>query len=209
MGPPEALILALQEQTGIDDFIETGAYRGDTTAWAAKHFARVTTIELSPELCAAAQERFRAQPTVCVRGGDSRTALGESLRSLAGPAVFWLDAHWSGAGTAGGATECPVLAEIAQINASAHEHFVLVDDARLFCAPPPRPHRADQWPDLATIVEALRQGGRRHVALFEDVFIAVPNGERGFLSAFLQSQATAAWQAAPRGLGRWWKRMWP
>ena len=56
MGPPEDLILALQARLRLGDFVETGTYRGDTAAWAAEHFARVTTIELSPAYCAASIE---------------------------------------------------------------------------------------------------------------------------------------------------------
>ena len=40
MGPPAVLTLALQKRLGIEDFIETGTFHGNTTAWAAGHFAR-------------------------------------------------------------------------------------------------------------------------------------------------------------------------
>ena len=101
MGPPEDLILALQARLRLGDFVETGTYRGDTAAWAAEHFARVTTIELSPAYCAAAQTRFRDRPGVRVLGGDSSAVLAATIPALPGPAFFWLDAHWSGLDTAG------------------------------------------------------------------------------------------------------------
>lgn len=186
MGPPEALIVALQRRLRLGDFVETGTYRGDTAAWAAEHFDRVTTIELSPEFCVAAQARFREQPRVRVLGGDSATVLRETLAALPGPACFWLDAHWSGLDTAGRETECPLLGELALLNATPHTHVILVDDARLFGAPPPHPHRAELWPDLATTVARLADGGRRHVVLHEDVFVAVPVTERAALDAWLQ-----------------------
>jgi hypothetical protein len=187
MGPPAALTLALQRRLGIQDFIETGTFHGDTAAWAAGHFTRVTTIELSATYHTAAQARFGAQPGVRVVAGDSVTALGAMIPKLAAPAIFWLDAHWSGSDTAGREMECPVLSEIDLINASPLAHVILVDDARLFCAPPPRPHRADQWPGLATMVAALCQEGRRHAVLFEDAFVAVPASEREWLAEVLQS----------------------
>lgn len=205
MGPPEALVLALHGRLGFDDFIETGTYRGDTAAWAAGHFARVTTIELSPAFHAAAQARFLAQPAVRCLVGDSPTALREIVSALAGPALFWLDAHWSGLDTAGRDAECPLLAEIAVINAVPRTHTVLVDDARLFCAPPPPPHRAEQWPDLHTTLAALRDQGRRHVVMCGDVFVAVPAGERGFLNGWLQYQARTVLSAG--WLARWWERI--
>jgi hypothetical protein len=203
MGPPEGLVLALQKRLALGEFVETGTYRGETAAWAARHFARVTTIELSPSFHAAAQARFQAEPRVRALGGGSVAVLREVVPALAGPAVFWLDAHWSGLDTAGREAECPVLDEIATIDASPHDHVVLVDDARLFCAPPPRPHRADHWPNLATLTARLVAGGRRHVVLSGDVFVAVPAAEREFLTAFLQD---AAAEAAPPGTG--WLARW-
>lgn len=208
MGPPTDVILALRPRMQIEEFVETGTYRGETTAWAAEHFARVTTIELSPKFHAAAVERFRAKPAVRVLNGSSAAVLREIARSLAGPTLFWLDAHWSGLDTAGREAECPLLEEIAAINAASGEHAVLVDDARLFCAPPPRPHRAADWPDLAATVAALADGGRRYVALCQDVFIAVPNTQREFLSGWLADFATAVRDAEVRR-EKWWRRLLP
>jgi hypothetical protein len=204
MGPPEALVLALQQRLGLGDFVETGTYRGATAAWAAGHFPRVTTIELSPTYCAAAQAKFRDRPNLRVLGGDSSTVLREIVPTLAGPALFWLDAHWSGLDTAGQEAECPLLTEIALINTAPVMHTLLVDDARLFCAPPPRPHRAEQWPDLAATVSLLGAGGARHVVLCDDVFVAVPAGEREFLNAWLQDAASSR----PRGRwAQWWGKI--
>jgi hypothetical protein len=205
MGPPEALILALQKRLGFGDFIETGTYRGDTAAWASAHFPRVATIELSPVFHAAAQARFRAQPAVRALQGESSAVLGEVVPALTGPALFWLDAHWSGLDTAGREIECPLLAEVTLINAAPLVHTVLVDDARLFCIPPPRPHRAELWPDLAATVAALEAGGRRYVALWDDVFVAVPVAEREFLASGLQDLATA--ERNQGRLTRWWRKL--
>ena len=205
MGPPEDLILALQRQLRLEDFVETGTYRGDTAAWAAGHFARVATIELSPEYHAAATARFRVQPQVRVLLGDSGAMLRKVAAELPGPAVFWLDAHWSGLDTAGRETECPLLAELAILTAAPVTHTLLVDDARLFAAPPPRPHRAELWPDLGAVLDALRAGGRRHVVMFEDVLIAVPAAERAFLTDWVQN--TLATQRAESRVARWWKKM--
>jgi hypothetical protein len=207
MGPPAALTLALQQRLGIQDFIETGTFHGHTAAWAAGHFGRVTTVELSPAYHAAAQARFCAQSNVHTLAGDSVVALRAVVPNLITPAIFWLDAHWSGLDTAGHEAECPVLAEIALINASSLAHVILVDDARLFCAPPPRPHRAEQWPGLAAMVAALAQEGRRHVIQFEDAFVAVPAGEREWLAGVLQDAPAAT--APPRHglMQRIWRRL--
>ena len=206
MGPPETLVRALQQRLQLGCFVETGTYRGDTAAWAAGCFPRVVTIELSPAYHAAAQKRFSSQGKVTTLLGDSKSMLASVLAGLATPALFWLDAHWSGLDTAGMAAECPLLDELQVINTSAASHIVLVDDARLFAAPPPRPHRAEQWPDLTAVVNALAAGGRRYVALSDDVLIAVPAAEREFLSSFLQDAETLA--ATRQGSGGWWRKIW-
>lgn len=204
MGPPVELIAALRAQRDIREFVETGTFEGHTTAWAAGEFERVTTIELSPEYHARAQARFRDQPQVRVLQGNSAERLREVVPALGRPAIFWLDAHWSGIDTAGREAECPLLAEIAIIQAASDKHIILVDDARYFCAPPPRPHRASEWPDLAATIASLSSQGRWHVALFEDVFIAVPSELREVLAEWLQQAVTRAWNA-PRQ--PWWRKL--
>lgn len=205
MGPPTGLILALQRGLRIEDFIETGTYRGDTAAWAAGCFPRVVTIELSAEYFAAARRRFQAQPEITILQGDSGAALREIVPGLGRPALFWLDAHWSGLDTAGRERECPLLEELAIVNQAGETHSVLVDDARLFSAPPPRPHRAELWPSLTDVVDALRDGGRRHVVAFEDVFIAVPLSARGLLTEWIQDELAA--QRSEGRLARWWRKL--
>ncbi len=205
MGPPAELIFALQPRMKFDEFVETGTYLGETAAWAAAHFRRVTTIELSRQFHANAVERFRSQPHVRVLNGNSAAVLREIVPALARPTLFWLDAHWSGLDTAGREMECPLLDEIAIINAAPPVHAVFVDDARLFFSPPPRPHCAAHWPDLATTVAALAASGARYVALFEDVLIAVPNAEREFVTARLQDESTVQRSKAQRP--SWWKKL--
>src|SRR5262249_19203678 len=152
------------------DFVETGTYTGRTAAWAAGAFGSVITIEASPELYA-----FAAEPLQCLKNvrrvlGDSREVLAPIVSSLAGPAVFWLDAHWSGPPTAGEHDECPLLEELQALARSPHENFVLIDDARLFLAPPPAPHRPEHWPSIDEVSEALSRLPHRGTTLvFDDV----------------------------------------
>ena len=76
--------------------------------------------------------------------------------------------------------ECPVLEEIEAINSSPVSHFVLVDDARLFLAPPPIPHRPEQWPDIMTICAYMaKHSSNRYVVVHEDVIVGVPNDAKG------------------------------
>src|SRR5580704_3945611 len=111
-------------------FVETGTFLGNTTAAIAHLFDQCFTIELSGELHARAVERFAGQPhIICVRG-DSGAAIGDILRRINQPALFWLDAHYSGEITANAGYD-PVLRELSSIFAhSIKNHVVLIDDAR-------------------------------------------------------------------------------
>jgi hypothetical protein len=194
-GAPTELILALKRESGIENFVETGTLVGDTAAWAANHFKRVVTIENEPERHKRASERFGETANIEVIFGESPSVLLMCF-GLTTPAIFWLDAHWmgTGSGTGGGSRECPIMDEIAVINSgSANPHIILVDDARLFSAPPPHPHDAAQWPDLNTVVSALDFHGARYVVLFEDALIAVPQSMKPFLVKYLQERITGAW----------------
>ncbi|HVZ38277.1 MAG TPA: hypothetical protein VHI13_03300 [Candidatus Kapabacteria bacterium] len=208
MGPPEDLIVRLARARTIRHFVETGTYRGRTAAWAAEHFPSVWTIEFSRELYDEARERHRALENVRFRFGDSRRELERIVGGLDTPALFWLDAHWSGGATYGAEDQCPLLEEIAIINRSAEESYILIDDARLFLSPPQPPHRIAQWPDIAAVVDALRAGGREmYIVVIDDVIIAVPAAAKGIVAAYCQEVNAQAWeeygrQQAASGLRR-------
>lgn len=205
MGPHQELVLMLRRSLGIREFVETGTFRGDTAAWASTCFAGVTTMELSDVYHSAAVRRFRNTPNVRALRGNSLDLLRTVGAELREPALFWLDAHWSGLDTAGQEAECPVLQEIQCISSSDLEHVIMVDDARLFCAPPPRPHRSAEWPNLVSIVETLSGGGRRYVALVDDVFTAVPVSLQTEFVAFLQNLSTERHSQADRP--KWWRKL--
>jgi hypothetical protein len=130
---PLVKIRALQHyatEYELQTFVETGTFVGNTTAAIAHLFDRCFTIELSEELHARAVERFAKQPHItCVRG-DSGAVVGDILRRIDRPALFWLDAHHSGGITADARYD-PILKELASIFAHPiKSHVVLIDDAR-------------------------------------------------------------------------------
>jgi hypothetical protein len=190
-GPPGELVAFLQRTFAIPSFFETGTLLGETTAWAAERFEQVITVERSPEFFNVAKARFMDNPSVRTLFGDSR----EHLRQLAPQlpvTLFWLDAHWSGDVTAGEDDECPLLGEIAAIAHDLDRHFVLIDDARLFLAPPVPPHKAHHWPSLCETIDALRVHHRPHIVVHQDVLIAVPERARDALVAFLRGEVGVA-----------------
>lgn len=177
LGAPQAQTLALQAEHDIHLFIETGTYKAGTTRWAAQHFDRVITIEgYEPRYA-----RFIASgvpENVTAVFGDSRFKLAEVLRSINERALYWLDAHWCGEGaTDSGGDECPLREELDAI--LAHEaqtgvqHILLIDDARLFTAPPPYPHDPAQWMTYAEIVNLFPA---RRVFIQDDVIFILPGG---------------------------------
>ena len=172
------LIAALQRALPLRVFVETGTFRGDTAAIAAQRFQRVFTIELDPELFAQAAARLGTLPNVQSLLGDSQRTLRELAPQLAKESVlYWLDAHWCGAGTGGQKQECPLLAELEAIGSLSQESALLIDDARLLLAPPPPPHDPSQWPQLVEVVERLSGLSPRHkIWIINDVLIFAPPG---------------------------------
>jgi hypothetical protein len=118
---------------GLDTLVETGTYKADTVRALRRDFDRIYSIEVDPGLHRRAERRCRRQRNAVLLCGDSADLLPEVLDRLGGPALFWLDAHCSGAGTGSGATETPILRELSSIlGRPGSAHVVLVDDHREF-----------------------------------------------------------------------------
>lgn len=206
MGPPDWLVERVREHFGITTFVETGGYLGDTAAWAASKFAAVHSVEAHRESYLKAVARCGHLANIKFVHGESAAFLAGIVPSLAGDAVFWLDAHWMGSGSYGAHAECPLLAELSEINRSPHAHFLFIDDARLFLSPPPQPHRAEQWPALADVMAALAAKDRYTIVL-EDVIISVPANARGEILPWVQQHTTAAWHHGASEAKGWFERL--
>jgi len=202
-GAPREFIFAIKKKFGLDTFVECGTLHGATADWAAKHFKRVVTVEFSKKLFE--QNRNVAHPkNIEFCFGDSRQELPRLVPVLEEPGVIWLDSHWSGSDTYGETDECPLLEEIAVINSSAITHFVLIDDARLFLSPPPKPHRASQWPSIDQVIEALKGGKHQYsIFVFQDIIAAVPNAAKTFVSSYCQEENTRSWEGQQPKLVAW------
>lgn len=166
-GVPKPLTLALRDAGQFSAFVETGTYKGDTTRWAAGEFASVTTLEAYKPRYTKTKSGLKDLSNVRFVHDDSRN-LVNYLPDV--PAILWLDAHWCGdyeksLGTDG---ECPLIEELAAVRPG---DVVLIDDARLFINPPPRPHDPKQWPTMEQIRKALHG---RYTVLVKDVIVSVP-----------------------------------
>lgn len=121
----------------IDTFVETGTAGGGTVLRLEKSFKKLYTIELDPFLYEKGRlsvdgRKRKASSIECIKG-DSGVVIGEILARLDSPALFWLDAHYSGQGTARGALDTPIVQELQSIfSHPAKDHVIVIDDAREF-----------------------------------------------------------------------------
>ncbi len=190
-GAPRELVLWLRDTFKVKTFVETGTNRADTTVWASGEFEKVITVEGFEPLYQEAVNNFGERKNITFLLGDSRDHIRDLSNTITEPAIFWLDAHWCGEHTFGSSDECPVMDELQALIRSAVPHFILIDDARLFLAPPPRPHQADHWPDIARICEVLTQPSANcYVAVQDDVIIAVPASAKLETIEFLRDHET-------------------
>lgn len=118
----------------INFLVETGTYWGDTIDAVIGDFRRIYSIELDEYLFKRAISQFKGYKQVKILNGDSSKILVSLLKKMKGPALFWLDAHYSGEGTARGEKYTPIEREVELILNSkvGKKSIILIDDARLF-----------------------------------------------------------------------------
>ncbi len=185
-GAPKDEILYLKRELGLSLFFEGGTYRGGTALFASDHFEKVITVEKSPAMQEIAAKNISQRSNIELMKGDSREHLPAVLAKH-DHILFWLDAHWSGGQTYGEKDECPLLDELATIFAAGKDTPILVDDARLFLAPPPLPHDAASWPNIREVVNATPKDFE--IFVFNDVIYIIPMKISGSFRDFLQIRA--------------------
>ena len=144
-GVKVSAIQSYAEQFSLHTLIETGTYLGDMVEACRGAFARIFSVELSRELFEKARERFAPDPSVAIVHGDSSEVLPQVLAKVDTPALFWLDAHYSGGITAQGTELTPIFRELEIIFAHpVPGHVILIDDAGDFIG-------TDGYPTLAEL----------------------------------------------------------
>jgi len=193
LGIPKDIVMLLLENFEIRNFVETGTYYGATATWASQFFENVISIEKSDDLWEMTSSKFNNFSNIEFLLGDSREMLEVALLKLEEPILIWLDAHWSGGKTAGMSDECPLMGELEVINSFDKEVFILIDDARLFLSPPPRPHNPENWPEIGEVLAVLREKSR-YVTIMDDVINAFPMSTKSTLIDCLQNKSTVSWE---------------
>ena len=153
----QGILLRYQERRRFRTFIETGTFTGEMVAAMRPHFDRLISIEMAPAIYEGTKRRFAGDSRVQLLLGDSGVLLPQVLAALDHPALFWLDGHYMGGGTARADLDSPVQRELAALlRHPTRGHLVLIDDARLFTGTEGYP----TFDDLRALVVRERPGSR-------------------------------------------------
>lgn len=192
------LLEEIKDYLPLSLFFETGTFHGDTVAAAIPYFTSIYSAELSETLYLRAQERFEKTKKVHLLQGNSPSSLKKMQAELAGqPVLYWLDTHWCLAeNTAGQVSQCPLLQELEAISHLNNQSIILIDDARLFMAPPPPPHEITQWPTFHQILKCFMELSSHHeISVINDVIAFYPKQARSGIYAYARKYSTD-WGAA-------------
>ena len=195
------LVKRLRQVLPLDVFVETGTFEGEAVARMLPLFNEIHTIELSDKYFAGAETRFRHEPAVQLHHGDSTRELRALCPQLKRRSVlYWLDAHWCVAdGTAGKSSQCPLLDELTALGELNDRSVVLIDDARLFLAPPPHPHEASEWPRFQHVLHRLlRLSDTHEIMVINDVITFFPSALATSMVGYARAHAVDVLASASR-----------
>lgn len=170
--PPPAvkrrMLAAYLQKYGLQVFIETGTFKGDTLDEMSSRVKRAVSIELSEEFHARALKRFEGRKNIEVLKGDSGDVLPPLVATLTEPALFWLDGHYSAGNTAHGVEASPISRELDCILASpVPGHVVLIDDVDQFS-------EQGGYPEIGRLITSLTQQGRFACRVEANILILEP-----------------------------------
>ncbi|MGA8367555.1 MAG: hypothetical protein WB716_09575 [Candidatus Acidiferrales bacterium] len=110
--------------------VETGTYYGEMISAVKGHFDYIYSIEFDPQLARRATERFAHDANIWILQGDSQALLPGTLKSVAQPALFWLDAGYHGWDGVEGKKHRLSGELEAILRHPVAGHVILMDDAR-------------------------------------------------------------------------------
>ena len=126
--PEKAAVIAgiADDYPDIHTFVETGTAAGEQAFHLREDFLEIVTIEMDFDLYYGAMNRLLPYSNIRVLFADAGRQLPLLLKHLDRPCVIFLDAH-----EIADAGHASMAEEMMAIDASPHEHVVLVDDVRL------------------------------------------------------------------------------
>ena len=156
------------EKYGLRILIETGTYYGEMISAVKNSFDRIYSVEFDPALAQRAVRVFARDPKVQILEGDSQQVLPALLKSLAQPALFWLDAGYYGwEGLKSDKRRLSVELE-AILDHPVKGHVILMDDAHGLDGK----NGALTVPELKSRVDSQFPG--RHVEVKYDILRITP-----------------------------------
>ena len=181
----------MQRELHCTTFFESGGFEGDTVAKMEGLFERVISVEIAPSYAQGLLSRFSNSKYVEIIEGDSASTLEKMKPELsAAHALYWLDAHWCDANAVDAAIhQCPLLRELAALGSLNAHSAVIIDDARLFLAPPLAPHEVSDWPTWSQISRLIESNtGQTHeVMVVNDCILVFPCSLRHAMTVYAQT----------------------
>ncbi len=118
-------ISCLVRDNGIENIVETGTYRADTTKYFGEIAKKVYSIEYSPYLFkkAVKREDVNKNNNINFYLGKSQDILDEIIPKLSGKTLFFLDAHWG--------KPCPTPLELQVIARHKIKPYILIHDFKV------------------------------------------------------------------------------
>lgn len=171
------LVKKLKSVLPLNIFVETGTFEGDTIESVKDLFSEIHSVELSEEYFRFCKDRFKDNNAINLYLDNSPIFLEKLQLSISKKSVlYWLDAHWCVADkTVGEKSQCPLLEELKAIKSLNDKSIIIIDDARLFIAPPPFPHEISQWPDFESVIKTLKTLSQKHnLMILNDTIIFYP-----------------------------------
>lgn len=148
----------LTKNNKTQQYIETGAYLGGGIKSVLNNYENIHSIELAEKWFSYNIEQFKNNSNVKMYLGDSKKILPELLNTIKEPVTIFLDAHYSGATTALGDEETPLLYELELLKNRKYDDIIIIDDCRMLgktgvcgCGPnhPIYPYMNYDWTDIS------------------------------------------------------------
>ena len=194
----QRLFLDLARAIRFDEIIETGTFRGDTTAFMARRTGLpVFTCESSPRHFGYSQARFAFSRKIRIAHSDSRIFLRAHLGGEdddVATTFAYLDAHWG--------TDLPLFAETRILLARSARIVVMIDD---FEVPDDPGYGFDSYGPAATLnLDYLRLTELPAVQIFFPALRSIEEGgaRRGCVVLAQEGPMTEA-VATLESLRRW------
>lgn len=115
-------------------FVETGTYLGNGILQVLNDFREIHSIDIKEQFINEASQKFNNIHKVKLHCGDSSEVLQRLRNNIYEPAIFFLDAHYSGGETSFGIegdNGCPLLRELQVLSQRPYDDIIIIDDMRL------------------------------------------------------------------------------